>query len=211
MTSPYPDRSLNKIYDLLFCDDLDLFRSPEATGDVSVSPWKELFDERTAADELRSLVFAEGSEARTRALAAMRLREIGQPIMDKLLFGTVIEVGMETGLDALAAYADGSIRYINQSGSFCAWDARTDRSDALVGELLDASRSVVAQIGPWEGQRLGPPANGKARMTFLVSDGLYFGGGPFEALARDPIGGRVIAAGFQIMTFLLQHQTARSE
>ncbi|QQS33792.1 MAG: hypothetical protein IPM50_04210 [Acidobacteriota bacterium] len=209
MITPYPDASINKIYDLLFCDDLELFRP--ADGDISASPWKELFDRRANADEIRTIVYADWSEARTRALAALRLREIGQPITDKLLFGTVIEVGMETGLDALAAYADGTIRYINHSGSLFVWDSRTEYSDALVGELLDASISVVSQIGPWDGQRLDPPANGNARLTFLVSDGLYFGEGPFEALTQDPMGGRVIAAGFQIMTFLLQHYSGQSE
>lgn len=209
MITPYPDASLNKIYDLLFCDDLELFRP--ADGDVSVSPWKELFDRRANADELRAIVYAEESEARTRALAALRLREIGQPLTDKLLFGTVIEVGMETGLDALAAYADGTIRYINHAGSLFVWDTRTEHSDAMVAELLDASRNVVAQIGPWDGHRLDPPSTGNARLTFLVSDGLYFGEGPFEALAQDPMGGRVIAAGFQIMTFLFQNYSGQSE
>jgi hypothetical protein len=209
MITPYPDQALNRIYDLFFCDDLELFRP--ADGDVSASPWKELFDKRADPDRLRELVYAEGSEARTRALAAMRLREIGQPITDKLLFGTVIEVGMDEGLDALAAYADGTIRYINHSGSLFVWDTRTEYSDALVGELLDASIGVVSQIGPWDGHRLDPPAIGNARLTFLVSDGLYFGEGPFEAMTQDPLGGRIIAAGFQIMTFLFQHYSGQSE
>jgi hypothetical protein len=209
MITPYPDLALNKIYDLLFCDDLELFRPTD--GDISASPWKELFEERTNSDDLRALVYAGDSEARTRALAALRLRETGHQIMEKLLFGTVIEVGMDEGLDVLAAYSDGTARYINHSGSLVVRDTRTAESDRLVGELMDASRNVVSHIGPWDGQRLDPPAIGNARLTFLVSDGLYFGEGPFEVIAQDPMGGRVIAAGFQLMTFLFRHYSDRSE
>jgi hypothetical protein len=208
MITPYSDASLNKIYELLFCDDLELYRP--SNDDVSTSPWRELFDQRATADKLRSLVDSDGFEARTRALAALRLREMGQPIADKRLFGTVIEVGMDGGLDVLAVYSDGTARYINHSGSLIVWDTRADGSDILIGELLEASQNVVGQIGPWDGHRLDPPPTGNARLTFLVSDGLCFGEGPFEMLANDPMGGRVIDTGVRLMTYLIENSLAQS-
>jgi len=36
-------------------------------------------------------------------------------------------------------------------------------------------------------------------MTFLVSDGLYFGEGPFNALQKDPLGGPVLAKAAQLL------------
>jgi hypothetical protein len=36
-------------------------------------------------------------------------------------------------------------------------------------------------------------------MTFLVSDGLYFGEGPFNALQKDPMGGPVLAKATQLV------------
>jgi hypothetical protein len=36
-------------------------------------------------------------------------------------------------------------------------------------------------------------------MSFLVSDGLYFGQGPFNVMQRDPLAGPIIAAGLELL------------
>jgi hypothetical protein len=97
--------------------------------------------------------------------------------------------------------------YINYTESMIVWDSKTEESNDLVVDLFLASRNVVEQIGPWDRARLARPAAGNIRMTFLVADGLYFGEGPFEALAKDPIGGPVVAAATKLMQFLVM--TAR--
>lgn len=45
----------------------------------------------------------------------------------------VLEVHLKGGLDTLAAYADGSIRYINYSGSLVV----SERADAEIRGLID--------------------------------------------------------------------------
>jgi hypothetical protein len=79
-----------------------------------------------------------------------------------------------------------------------------------VGDLFSAAYTLVEQIGPWEGERRPPPTAGNARLTFLVSDGLYFGEGPFDVLARDPMGGPVIDRAAKLMTFLIDNATDQS-
>jgi hypothetical protein len=39
---------------------------------------------------------------------------------------------------------------------------------------------------------LPPPRRGSIRLSFLVSDGLYFGVGPMTTLSSDDIGGPVL-------------------
>ena len=46
-------------------------------------------------------------------------------------------------------------------------------------------------------------------MTFLASDGLYFGQGPFEMLGRDKMGGPVIIQATELMKDLI-NQTMNS-
>jgi hypothetical protein len=62
----------------------------------------------------------------------------------------------------------------------------------LVQNLFRASQAIVDHIGPWERGRLPPPKSGNIRLTFLVSDGLYFGEGPAPQMQRDPAAGQVI-------------------
>jgi len=41
-------------------------------------------------------------------------------------------------------------------------------------------------------------------MTFLVSDGLYLGEGPFDALQKDPMGGPVLAKAAQLINLAVE-------
>jgi hypothetical protein len=69
--------------------------------------------------------------------------------------------------------------------------------------LLSAGDAVV-HLGPWQGERRGPPAAGDVRLSFLTAGGLYFGEGPFEALDADPLGGPILAAATAVMTEIVE-------
>ena len=125
--------------------------------------------------------------------------------------GVVVEAGLPDGLDVVAAYEDGTARYINFSEKIIIWDTPTEESEALITELFNAGVAVVNNIGPWEGPRRPAPASGTIRLNFLVSDGLYFGEGPFEVLQTDPMGGPVIAAAVKLMSYLIRESGSQSE
>ena len=196
----YKDPAIDKIYELLFCDRLELYRSED---DVDAYPWALLFASPGNPADLLKLIDDWDLETRPKVLAANQLRELRQPLTDKRLFGIIVEVGMDEGLDVLAAYEDGTARYINYTGSMVVWDVRTPESDELVVDLFAAARNVVSQIGPWDADRLNRPKTGNIRLSFLVSDGLYFGEGPFEVLPRDALAGPVIGAATKLMQFLV--------
>jgi len=196
--SSYPDPAIDHIYELLFCDNLELYR-----GLSDEYPWNSLFPSEPNTVDLQRIVEDPDVETRPKVLAANLLRSLGKTDDGKELFGVVVEVGMDEGLDTLAAYEDGTARYINFTGSVVVWDNRTAESDELIADLFAAARNVVAQIGPWDAARLNRPKTGNIRLSFLVSDGLYFGEGPFDVLAQDPIGGPVIAEATKLMQFLV--------
>ena len=134
------------------------------------------------------------------------LRQNGQPVpaaIAKQVYGVVIEVGMPKGLDLLAAYSDYAVRYYNFSGSGVVWEHPDTSLNALIDPLLEASKTVVDKIGPWDQPRPAPPKNGQARMNFLTPSGLHFGQASMEALARDPMAGRVIQSATQLMMALV--------
>jgi hypothetical protein len=113
---------------------------------------------------------------------------------------------MPGGVDLLAAYPDYSARYYNYSGSGIVWEHPDTSLNSPIDQLLEASRQVVAQIGPWEQARPTPPQRDQARLSFLTPSGLHFGQGPMAALSRDPIGGRVL----QLATVLMRALIAKT-
>ena len=129
---------------------------------------------------------------------------------EKEILSVIIEVGLPEGLDVVAAFKDGSARYINYSGKLIIWETRTNESDELISQLFSDSMDVVNKIGPWTEARRPAPTAGNIRLSFIVSDGLYFGEGPFEVLQNDPMGGPVIADAIKLMSFLID-QPAPSE
>ena len=187
-------------YELLFCDDIALYRRQmKKRGDY---PWDILFAADSGFDDLRHLVQSSATESRVKILACRRMMENGWKIGRKELLGVIVEVGLENGNDVLAAFQDGSTRYINQSGKVIVWDVRDRRSDMLVGELFYESEMIVKQVGPWDKQqRLPKPRKGLARISFLMSDGLYFGQAPVNDLFNDPIARPALNAA----TLLMQH------
>jgi hypothetical protein len=198
--TPYRNSAFNKLYNLLFCDDAALLR--QSNGQTMTYPWNLLTSTGPSIEELKKLNTDKTAGTRAQILAANLLAASGHSLGSKDLMGVVIEVGLENGLDVLAAYKDGTARYINQAEKMIVWDSPTMSSQILIDNLFSAGEKVVNQIGPWKKPRLSQPANGTVRLSFLVSDGLYFGQGPFEVLSKDAMGGPVIQAATQLMIFL---------
>lgn len=109
----------------------------------------------------------------------------------------MVEVALDAGLDTLAAYADGGVRYINHAGGVSV--VEPGPLQAQVDVLLASARPVVAAIGPWHGERPPAPPTGSARLGFLVGDEYYFGQAPTEALAADALAGPVLRAATNLL------------
>ncbi len=199
--NPYKDEGLNKNYDLLFCDNPELYKQDNST---SVYPWNIIFCDTTSVDKLQVIVRDEKLESRPKILAHNLLLRNGYPEKERQLLGVIVEVSMPQGLDVLAAYSDGTARYINHSEKLLVWESKTEQSKALISNLFAVSLNVVNQIGVWNKKRKPSPNNGMVRLTFLVSDGLYFGEGQSEVLQNDPMGAPVITSATELLAYLTQ-------
>jgi hypothetical protein len=175
---PYREAACNEIYNLLFCDD---GRMPIGAMDDGVA-------------SLRAVADNESQEGRNRMWAYTLLRERGEPVPPKIHLGTIVEVHTKDGLDVLAAFTDGSVRYINHSEKMGFVEGQVPQLKEHIDILLDVSRFIVNQIGPSTEARLPPPPKGEVRTTFLVSDGLYFGQGPYDELRNDEMGRLLLTA-----------------
>lgn len=200
---PYANQALNNIYNMLFCDDLEVYK---ANGQLLTGyPWNVFFAEEPPVENLQFITKDNRLESRQRLLAYRMLSGKGAAIEQKELLGVIIEVAMPEGLDVLAAYKDGRARYINYSGRIVVWEVPTEESNKLIDQLFAASEETVNQIGPWNEDRRPFPVEDMVRLNFLVSDGLYFGEAPFSVMQNEPMGAPVIGAATQLMAFLVNN------
>ncbi|WP_158881794.1 hypothetical protein [Rhodanobacter sp. L36] len=195
--APYKESYANFLYNLVFCDDPGLFRNDNTAKGNGF--WAVLLADEPDYAGLEKIASNPEEESRARVLAYNRMRAGGCVVPAKLLLGVIFEVALEQGLDTLAAYPDGQVRYLNQSGKVAIFDGGSAYVEALAKELVAVSQPIVNAIGPWDRKRLPPPPTDYVRMTFLVSDGLYFGEAPFATLQRDAMGGPVLAKATELL------------
>ncbi|MGB7196114.1 MAG: hypothetical protein WBD81_21880 [Collimonas pratensis] len=188
--APYKQAEINFIYNLLFCDDLSLF---ELQNGEPPTYWQlALFSQPPDVEAIRHIAENQDEESRIRAVAYNWLREHGHPVPSRQLLGVIVEVPVAGGLDTLAAYPDGRVRYINHTGKLAVFEGGVEQLEAKAKALVASAIPAVNNMGPWEERRLPPPSKGNVRMTFLVSDGLYLGQGPFALMEKEPLAAPVI-------------------
>lgn len=206
---------LPDIRDVLF-GDLPFSHWPgESSTNVDAEPWLSFIsardqlnsgDQESSKQTLRGILEMPDLESRHYLQAWHFLRELGEsPAAGEArrLYGVVVEVTLDEGLDLVAAYADHTARYFNYSGAAVVWERPDESLDRVIDSLLDAGRVVADKIGPWEGARPPAPPKGQVRINMLVPSGLHFGQAPFDALSGDPLGGPVIVAAMQLMQSLI--------
>jgi len=195
---PYPDEAANHIYNLLFCDDPSLFSKDTPRGYLGVVLSDSI--DRETLDRIGNDLDV---ESRTRVLAFNRLRAMKASVPRKRLLGTIVEMPLHGGLDSLAIFLDHRLRYINHTGKMAIFESTPASLLAGVDDILRASQFVVNRYGPWDKTRRPPPTGDLTRMTFLVSDGLYFGEGPASDLLRDRFAAPVLGAVGRLMPLLV--------
>ena len=163
-------------------------------------------DRAGAIEVLQSIVQRSGLESRHYLQAWSSLLEMGvRPPVEqaKHLYGVVVDVPVESGVDTLAAYEDGTARYINFTGAVIIWEAPDSRMKDPVEKLLSAGRTLVSLIGPWEGRRPALPP-GQARISLLTPSGLHFGQAPFDVLSADAMATPLLGAATELMQALIR-------
>jgi hypothetical protein len=204
---PYKNPGINQLYNLLFCDNFSLL----AAGDVLDGPLVEVLSDTPDRDTLERIGNDLDIESRVRALAFRRLQAMKMPVPSGRLLGVIIEWPQESGLDVLAAFPDGRLRYINHAEKLAIFEAAPADLVEQADELLRVSQHIVNRSGPWDRPRLPPPQGDLIRMNFLVSDGLYFGQGSHDALMADAFAPPVINGALRLLHMLVDAALANDK
>lgn len=133
-------------------------------------------------------------DARSRLWAWTALRKLGEKpskLQGGEVIGFVLIVPTEGSADALAAYADGSVRFVGYAEQLVIRDPAKGEPDAKVTDLIAQAHALVAlppQPRPKD-EKLPPPD--KVRMSALTAHGIHTAevpwseveaGGKYEAL-----------------------------
>jgi len=122
---------------------------------------------------LRSIAHIPGMETRTHLWVWSALRELFEqpdPKTGTEILGVVIEIPMDGGYDTLAAYQDGTARYLNFSGRAVFWDAPDASIKGLCQALLNSTVPAGSRAKPRTSILL--PQSG-AQVTLLTRSGIY--------------------------------------
>ena len=151
--------------------------------------------EKEAISVLNGILSLPKVETRVQLWVWSALRQLGvQPELRNALeiLGVVVEVPMHGGYDTLAAYRDGSARYLNFSGKAVFWDRPDEMMSALGGVLFQSAASAGSRAKPRPSVAL--PVSG-IQLTLLTRSGIYL-------VANPPT--RIVQAAAALMNELIQ-------
>lgn len=210
-----PEHTHPEIRDALF-GDIPLSRYASTSSNTILEPLASFVrakqsldsgDPQDAIKTLRSIIEMPGLESNFYLQAWFFLRGLGvhpSSDQDKEILGVLVEVGMGTGSDLIAAYPDHRARYYNYSGSAVIWERPNGSLNSVIDDLLKAGAVTIKAIGPWKDNKPPAPPKGYARINLLSPSGLHFGQGPLNDLSRDQLGAPVMAAAFRLMQELIR-------
>lgn len=201
--APYSQAVSNTRYNQLFCDNLASYQNEK--NSEAGQAWQLLFEKPVDVINLSKIAKTENIDSRQRLLAFHLLRQHNVKPEKKILLGVIVEVGFKEGVDTLAAYRDLHVQYIYRSGKLRTIVKPDTAVTATVRKLFQESQPIIEKIKPWSKRRLPPPSAGMVRLTFLVSDGLYFGQGSMTHLARSPLAGPVLTAATELLFKVTRH------
>jgi hypothetical protein len=127
----------------------------------------------------------------------------------KLALGAVAEMPAQDAHDVLAAYQDGTVRYLNYSGKVLAWEDRSHpKVQSAVNHWLTAAQAVASVIGPWDQPSLPPVPASNARLMVLTPSGPHFGQGPAADLSADPLAQPFLTAATTLLQLIVSLASA---
>ena len=121
--------------------------------------------------------------------------------------GVVIQVPMKNGVDVLAAYADGTARYVNFSGKTIIWEITDATITTAIHKLLQSCKDLRGV--PVAGSRTNP-ARDLVRVTLLTFNGNRFVEASMQSLDLSPIE-QVLGVGAELMANVIKRSESMDQ
>ena len=112
--------------------------------------------------------------------------------------GVILEVGLDTGVDVLVAFADGRARFLNSNGDISMWEGGAGATSARVVTLLGLAEPLARNTAAQSTGRLPSPPEGEIRISVFSAAGMHVVEGRMDLL-EDHL---VFIAGVELMNAL---------
>ena len=179
--TPYKNDRLDRIYNLQFCDDPELLKPEIAEPQLL----EKIIKSELSDSVLQSLAMNGDEDTRVRILAFNQMRRQGLPVPQKILLALIVEVGLAEGLEVLALFDDERVKYISAQKRLAVVESPTPPMETLSHLLLKNAQKIINGLEPVTVKRRNPPTFGRARFTFIASDGIYLGEGQFKIMQNN--------------------------
>lgn len=119
------------------------------------------------------------------------------------LSGVVIEFGMGAGVDALGVYLDGNAAWYDATTRKLLDVTFSENQKNLFDKLFSAAQTAsrIARVVP--GEVPGPPEVGSILISFIVTDGIAYCGGPARNVASDGVAGPIVNYALEVRKLIL--------
>jgi hypothetical protein len=208
--------SPERLFELLFGD------APMAAwaGDGLGAPWSSFAicatclaagDRPGAEAALRAVLGQPHLQSRHYLQAWHGLRDLGiEPpkATANHLYGVVVELPASEGRDVLAAYEDGTARYLGGAAPII-WDGADGAVEGLSRRLMATASDHARTLPPQPGPRSARPPE-LARITCLTSGGPRVAEGLPQALRDSRVSGLVLAAADRLTQALVKRAAGRT-
>lgn len=207
---PYKNTGLNAIYNMLFCDDPLNFGNTDKQFEHKAQSL--ILSNSTKLEDLRNLLLDVNLDIRYQLLIYNKLIQLGEiPILHELL-GIVIELGLDSGLDVLAAYKNGAVRYINQFEKLILWEALEENQiNLLIQQLFHEGNKTFKNYDLQKLSRSSLPGVGVLRISLLRSDGTFYLEGSIDDLFSDSFTQPLLEVATYIMQILIDRSLNSSD
>lgn len=98
------------------------------------------------------------------------------------VLGVVMEVGLDKGMDVMAAYEDGTSRYVSKTGSMIVWDDHGDHNNDLARKIVAAAQAIAPQLPASTAEAV--TSTGKVQFSVLTIGGIRGIIAPMNELSR---------------------------
>ena len=143
--------ALPEIRELLFADlpPLTAIETYAAVADLHNLALAAAREDESGARDILARVVEGATESRVRLQAWSLARRVGiEPPPDdaQARARVVVDVGFDAGIDTLAAYVDGTARYLNQAGGGIVWETADETIGASIEALIQAGQEVAERM-----------------------------------------------------------------
>lgn len=197
---PFKDDAVNRIYNRLFCDNIQLYKLQAKKP--YCYPNDILFSESSSILDLQRIIEDKSSCTRLKILAHNELRLKGCCPLVNEVHAIIIELGQESGLSLFAVFSDGTARCLNKSGRFVVWEITDQNGMKLKQELFLKSELILKQFNQLNMPRNLAPVNGNMRITVLDSFGLHFGEEKLDEISQDQISWQILDSATHLRNYL---------